>query len=990
MQNRLFVKYYYRFNYVILQLRDNLVVFTSSLDCFNLIEEMEKDLSSFLSPKSIAVVGASRTPGKVGAVVLRNILNSGFQGKIYAVNPNAQDIGGIQSFPDVGSLPEVVDLAIVSLPAELVNEVIAKIGEKGIKNVVVFSSGFKEEGGEGERREEELKGIAAKYQLNLLGPNCLGFVNTDVPLNATFGQIVNLPGNLRFISQSGALATSLFDWCESVGLGFSQFITLGNKTVLNENDFLQVFAKTTKRNANALNEGLSSVNPVGLYLESVSDGQEFVKLTAEICKTDPIIIIKPGKTKAAATAMQSHTGAIAGEDDIFAAALNQSGVARCDTLEEFFDLSRAFAWEETPKGERLAIISNAGGPAVISADAVSLSGLRLAEFDDETKNKLKEVLPRSASILNPVDVLGDALADRYAQAGEIILATDLADALLIILTPQMMTQVDKTAEVISSLSQKYKKPIFCSFIGGKMVAEGERILNMAKIPSFRFPERAIAAIGAMWRWRERQIEISKDTPVAALPEVEGSERIKEIVSKAVEKNSQSLDNIEANEVVASLGLPTPATALAANIEEAKNFADTNGWPVVLKLSAPGLLHKASAGGVVTDIWNVDQLEIAWDNLQHKKPELPEDLGEKATLQIQKDVTSGVEVIVGVKHDPTFGPVLLFGAGGHLAELVEDKNIKILPVDREHVKKLVGSSKVFKLLQNAPGEPPYALDKLYDLIARFTTLVPLIPEATDMEINPVIVTHNDVWAVDVKIMLAAGQAKKAGPKFHTATLTKKDTLASKYYYFEFESEEPLSYIPGQYVSVKVAPTRINSYSIAHADGENKFYLLVDTTPGGPGSKFFENIKPGDKMAYMGPFGVFTFKKDDGAKRLLFLGTGSGCSPIRSMLEAALKDPDTNVPIHFYFGLRHSDDVFWKEYFEKLSEEHPNFHFNLVLSKPDEAWHGQVGHVTDILKQELPDASDCSAYLCGNPNMIDEASTILKEKNCPEERIYQEKF
>lgn len=952
---------------------------------------MSKDLTRLFAPNSIAVIGASRSPEKVGSIVIKNIISSKFQGRIFAVNPNAQNINDIQCYPDVLSLPEVPDLAIIAIPAASVIEVLSQIGEKGVKNVVVFSAGFKEIGEVGEKLEKELADVATKYSINILGPNCLGFVNNNIPINTTFGQTESINGNLRFISQSGAIAASLFDWCQSVGLGFSQFVTLGNKTVINENDVLSYFKTNEINYPNAEEEGLSSVMPIGMYLESVTDGSEFVKLAGEIGKVDPIFIIKPGKTKAAARAMQSHTGAIAGEDDIFKAAFEQAGIFRCKTLEDFFDIARAFSWENTPSGGRIAIISNAGGPAVISADAVSESGLELAQFSEETKNKLAQVLPRTASILNPVDVLGDALADRYATACETILETDQADSLLIILTPQMMTQVESTARIVGELSKKYKKPIFCSFIGGRLVSEGERILNTARIPSFRFPERAILAIGAMWKWKERQLKLMREAGISEVSAITEPPRVKTIIEEAIKSQARSLDSLQADEIVKSLGIPTPPTVAVSNFNEAKNFSIKVGWPVVLKLTSPTLLHKASLGGVVTEIWNEDQLEIAWERLNHKIMELPDSAKKGLRFQIQKDVANGIEVIVGLKHDPTFGPVLLFGAGGELAELVEDKNIRILPVDRDRVVELVARSKVFKLLQNSQGEPSYALDKLYDLIIKFTQIVPMIPEATDIEINPVIVTHNDVWAVDIKMLLAGITIKKgAVPKFHTATLKNVTNLASKFHYFEFESEEPLIYKPGQYISIKVAPNRINSYSIASGDGQPNFSLLIDTSPGGPGSKFFENLKSGDRVAYMGPFGTFTFKGDDGVKRLLFLGTGSGCSPLRCMLEYALKNTNVNVPIHFYFGLRYSDDVFWKDYFEKLASEHPNFHFTMVLSKPDESWHGQAGHITDTLKKDIPDASDASAYVCGNPKMVEETFSILKESNCPEEKIYTEKF
>jgi acetyltransferase len=950
---------------------------------------LPKDLTSFLFPKSVAVIGASRSPDKVGAIVLKNLMECKFPGKIYPVNPNSGLINDLICLPDIKSLPEVPDLAIVALPASLVIDTLNQLGEKGVKNTVVFSAGFKETGADGVKLEKDLADTAAKYNMNLLGPNCLGFVNNKAMLNATFGENVNIQGNLRFISQSGAIAAALFDWCQSVGLGFSQFITLGNKTVLNENDFLAYLLANPEK-PEETSSGMSEVHPVGLYLESISNGNEFLKLTTQLSKTDPVFIIKPGKTQAAARAMQSHTGAIAGEDDIFEAALNQAGVVRCRTLEDFFDLSRAFAWENAPKGPSVAIISNAGGPAVISADAVVTGGLKLAEFDTDTKNKLLQALPRSASIINPVDVLGDALADRYAAAAEVILQTNQADALLVILTPQVMTQVGKTAELISGLKAKYNKPIFCSFIGGRLVYEGEQILNKNKIPSFRFPERAIEAIGAMWQWRQKQ---QQQTPAetTASSTVAVSDRMKEIVAVAIKNNQQALDSLDANEIMAGTGIPTPPTAVVSTMDEAREWAINNGWPVALKLSSPGLLHKAHLGGVVTDIWDEAQLEHAWDQLNHKIPGLPAEAQNKIRFQIQKDVPGGVEVIVGIKHDPTFGPVLLFGAGGQLAELVADRNLKILPVGTEQAKALVMQSKVYKLLQNNEGEPPYALDKLYDLIAKLTQLVPMVPEAADIEINPVIVTHNEVWAVDSKILLTGGTHTAAvGPKFHTATLVSNTILSAKFHYLELDTDDALVYQPGQYISIKVAPNRINSYSVAGNGGDHKIYLLIDTSPGGPGSKFFENVKAGDKIAYMGPFGTFTLRPADGAGRILFLGTGTGCSPLKSILEATLKNSEIKPQIDFYFGLRYSSDVFWQDYFQKLANDNPNFHFNLVLSKPDEGWHGQAGHITDMINQNIPDAANCSAYLCGNQKMIDEATSILTTHNCPKERIYTEKF
>lgn len=655
---------------------------------------MVKDLTSLFSPSSVAIIGASRSPEKVGAIVLKNIISSMFTGKIYPVNPKTSNIGDLWCYKNIASVPGTPDLAVIAIPVPEALEALSQVGEKGIKNAVIFSAGFKETGEEGKKLEDSLIEIAQKYNINVLGPNCLGFVNNLCPINVTFSQVSGQSGNLRLISQSGAIASSLFDWCKSNNVGFSQFVTLGNKAVIDENDVLEYFQKDP--------------HPVGLYLESISKGPEFLRLASEISKTRPIFILKPGKTKGAAKAMLSHTGAIAGEDVVLDAVLSQAGVIRCRTLEDFFDLSRTFAWSGSLKGSSVAIISNAGGPAVISADAIINEGLELAEFDNETHLKLQQILPRSAGILNPVDVLGDALADRYTKAAEIILANSEVDALIVILTPQIMTQIEQTAESLGVLSKKYNKIIFCSFIGGSLVEKGEEKLNQLQIPHFRYPEQAIWALGKM------------------CPHVN-------VLKKEAVNNQKSLNNMEANKLVSDSGISTPQTTIVSDVESAKSF----GYPVVLKLSSPDIFHKKTAGGVILDIRNNSELESAFIKLKEHHVD----------IQIQKQIPGGVEVIIGVKKDLTFGPVLLFGAGGSYAELINDRNLHVLPVDAIQARQLVEKSKIYTALSS------YPLDKLYETIVNLSKLALSHPEYSGIEINPAIVTEEDVWAVDCKVVIA---------------------------------------------------------------------------------------------------------------------------------------------------------------------------------------------------------------------------------------------
>lgn len=709
---------------------------------------MPADLYSLFNPKSVAIVGASRSKEKVGGIVLDNILKSGFKGKVYPVNSEAGEINGLTAYPDITHLPETPDLAVLAIPAPVVNNILGEIAQKGTKNVVVLSAGFKETGPEGAKLEQEMVTIATQFNLNLLGPNCLGFVNNFLPLNLTFAQTDTNLGNVRFISQSGAIASSIFDWCQQKDLGFSDFITLGNKSTLSENDILSFWQGEKYKSSLFLPlEGASRTRPIGLYLESIDNGQEFLNLAKTVSKIDPIFILKPGKTKAAAKAMQSHTGAIAGEDSVLEVALAQAGVIRCEGLEDFFDFAKAFSWENPPTGPNIAVVSNAGGPAVIIADAIEGAGLTIVEFDDQTRQQLAEHLPRTASIINPVDVLGDALANRYTNAMETVLKQESVHALIVILTPQIMTEIEKTAEAIVQVSKKYQKPIFCSFIGGGHVAKGEEILNRYRIPSFMFPERAVRAVAAMWHWQQwRQTTQPTSTP----PPIPSIPAINNTLAQAKSENQTTLSPFEANKLLSLWGISVPPARLAVNIETALDFADSLGYPVVLKLSAPWLVHKTDSGAVKTNITTQEKLKTTWAELgqlknQSQKP---------ADIFIQKEVVDALEVIVGVKHDPNFGPVLLFGAGGTLAELLEDHKLHLLPIDNEGVKELISTSKISRLLVGYRGHPPYAIDQLADLVVKLTRLAETYLTIAEIEINPVMVTANAAWAVDCRIILSS--------------------------------------------------------------------------------------------------------------------------------------------------------------------------------------------------------------------------------------------
>lgn len=709
-------------------------------------------LKPMFFPKSIAVVGASSDDKKLGAIVLRNILDSNYNGELFPLNLKYSEIMGMKAYKDYGDLPVVPDLALIAIPAKFVNEVLEKIGQRGTKNVVIFSAGFKETGEEGKFLESQLAEIIIKYNINVLGPNCLGFVNNLCPLNATFGEPVNKGGNLRFVSQSGAIASSVFDWVNANGIGFSEFVTLGNKTDLNENDILRYFLENDIA-PETREEGGSSVVPIGMYLESISNGKEFVHLSRKLCRRDPLFILKPGKSDEARQAMQSHTGSIAGEEYVLDVALEKAGVIRCEGIEDFADLSRVFAWEKLPKGRNVAIVSNAGGPAVLSSDFVAEEGLLLVRFDKKTRDELEKHLPRSASILNPVDVLGDALAERYEKAIQTLIIDEDVHALLIILTPQVMTQIEETAQVIGKLSLEYGKPIVCSFMGGSNVSKGERVLNSYRIPSFRYPERAVRAIAKMNKWREfkRKLQDEIDDGSVIGGEISTShENVDPVITHALSENRENLDSFESNQILSSYGVKTPPTKKCFSLDDARSFVAEYSFPVVLKVSSPKLLHKTDEGGVVVNIDSDEKLSEGYEKMQSIVDRIG--ASELNTVQVQKQVNKGVEIIIGSKRDQIFGNVLMFGAGGVMANLIEDRNLGLVPLSTDEMISLIKGSKVSKMLEGYRGEDAYDFGQVIDLLTKLQNLLLANPQISELDMNPVIVNREGIWAVDGKIIL----------------------------------------------------------------------------------------------------------------------------------------------------------------------------------------------------------------------------------------------
>ena len=659
---------------------------------------MARNLTKLFSPRSIAVIGASESPQKVGSVTLQNIITSGFTGHIYPINPHIKNIGAMRFYENVRALPEIPDLAVIAIPAIASIPEITRCAEFGVKNFVVFTAGFKEIGAAGQPLEQALIEVASKCDLNIVGPNCLGFASPQNKLNITFGQVIKQTGDLKIISQSGAIATAYFEYCRSNNFGFNSCVTLGNKSILNENDLLDYWQ--------------NDQSPLGLYLESISDGDRFVDLVTHVSQNFPVIVLKPGKSPQAAVAMKSHTGSIATPDFILDAALHQSGAIRCTDINQFFYLAKVISQKQIPTGPNVAIISNAGGPSVLATDALAVSGLKLAQFSAETKQKLADSLPPIIGINNPLDLLGDASADRFQKSLEIICHDPQVDSIIVIVTPQLMTQLSQTANSVAEIAKTSSKPIFYSLIPES------------------YPEQTISALSSLWQWQQwRQ---AKSSPLSlSLPH--------DLIEPIFEKSPL---NELAQNLLQIISIPTPATKYISSPIEATEFVQKNNFPVVLKVSSGEILHKTEVGGVILNIDSAVKLSSAFNQLIAISP----------TLQIQTQIDHGIEIIVGCKRDPTFGPIMLFGAGGKFAELISDRNLTLLPLTSTTITNLVANSQVAKLLSGFRGDTVYNLDPLYQAIQKIAQLFLDFPAISEIEINPLVITHHGVSALDPKILL----------------------------------------------------------------------------------------------------------------------------------------------------------------------------------------------------------------------------------------------
>jgi len=688
-------------------------------------------LEHFFNPSSIAVVGASQNPGKIGYDILNNILRYGFEGPVYPINPKAEEILGRQAFPDLVSVPSQIDLAIVALPSPAVMEVIEQCGKKKVDSVVIITAGFKEIGPEGGRLEEALAVRARELGLRVIGPNCLGIIDTASALNASFAAGMPLDGHIGFFSQSGAMCVAILDWALGENVGFSRFVSLGNKMDISETQIMLSM------------EHDENTRVILGYLESIENGPLFMKAARQVSKNKPIIIIKSGTTSAGAKAASSHTGALAGSEHAYSAAFKQSGIIRAESMQSLFRYAVAFASQPLPKGPSLGIITNSGGPGILAADACEKSSLHLSPIRKETADELRSFLPPTASVYNPVDIIGDASAERYDRTLEVILRDPAIHAVLILLAPTAAQDPDAVARGIVRLAKDSDKPVMTAFMGEKKVKGARKILQDHAIPSYEYPEDAIAALDAMLCYRRAQEE-----PERQYQHFEADRgRVRQIFSSVIGQHRHDLIEKEAREVLRAYGFRLPENRIARTTKEAVQAASEIGYPVVMKIASPDVLHKSDMGGVRVKLENETMVEDAFfditANIQLRQPDA-RILG----VMVQEMIPQGKEVILGITRDIQFGPMVMFGLGGIYVEVLKDVAFRIAPLSVEEADAMIREIRAFPLLRGVRGEAPADIKGIREALLRLSQLAMDFPEIIEGDINPLLVCPEGQGAVAV--------------------------------------------------------------------------------------------------------------------------------------------------------------------------------------------------------------------------------------------------
>jgi acetyltransferase len=694
-------------------------------------------LSPFFNARGVAVLGASTNPKKLSYGILENLLTNGYQGDVYPVNPNVESILGKKAYASIADVPDPVELAVVVLPVTVIMETMREIGERGIKNVVIITGGFKELGPEGAEIEKSVKNLAENYGMRVVGPNCVGTIDVRTGLNSTFIKGVPPAGPIAFISQSGAICGGVIDLIINSKIGFSHFASLGNEMDVTETDMLEYFAED------------ENVKVIAMYVEGIQDGPRFMRIAREVSRKKPIVFLKAGKNDAGAKAVSSHTGSLAGSYAAYQSALKQSGVIEVSTINELFNLAWALGSQPLPKGKRVAITTNAGGAAALAADSLDFNGFELAKIKPEIQTRLREKLNPSAQVSNPVDMLGSVSPEDYLWSLGNLDMDEGVDVLLPILVPQSLVDTAGVARSWVEVGKQTKKTLLTCLMGERSTEESEQILNLNNVPVYPFPDQAGPVLKGMWEYKqllEKQlfVEVSYAAP--------DSSKIND-ASTAI-GDRKVIGEYESRLLLDAYGIPNVPGGLAKTAEEAEFIAEQVGYPIVLKIVAEGLIHKSDAGGIMLNLQNSKELRIAYNQLI-ERIKTNEPSAEIIGVMVEKMANKGVEVIVGMRRDVTFGPLMMFGMGGTMVELVKDIQFRVAPLSNDDIRSMVAETMAGKLLNGYRGAPVADFESLYGVIAQLSHLAMAQPDIQEIEINPLIVypKGEGVIAIDSRMILA---------------------------------------------------------------------------------------------------------------------------------------------------------------------------------------------------------------------------------------------
>ncbi|SMF15513.1 acetate--CoA ligase family protein [Desulfovibrio gilichinskyi] len=704
-------------------------------------------MDSLFTPSSIAVVGASAVSGKIGNTILTNLQSAGYKGELFPVNSRGGTIGGLKVYKSISEIDHPVDLAVIAVPRDAVLCALNDLIKIGVRSVAVLSAGFREVGRDGWLLEKQISELAEKNSIYLLGPNCLGFINTSAGINASFASGTPLTGTTAFFSQSGALCVAVIDWALANGVGFSKFVSLGNKSVINESSMIEYLGNDPETKV------------ILGYVENITDGRNFMAQAVKVSMKKPIIMMKSGTTAAGARAASSHTGAISGSDQACDAAFHQAGIIRVDRLEELFKLANAFSCQELPLGPNLGIITNAGGPGILAADACGESSLRMPSFSLSTIAELQPMLPGYASIYNPVDLLREADAARYCKAIKLIGLDPLINSVLVIVSPSDKMNLTEVAETIAACASEISKPVFCCLMGRKNSEAARSIFSEAGVPVYDFPKQAVRAMDSMYKyaiWKGRASR-TFETPDRDY------DAAKEIIDSALRSGRSELVEFQARDIVTAYGLPSPDSDLARSGDEAATLAKRLGFPVVLKIASPDIPYKSDVNGVWLNLNTEEEVRNAFWKITAEAQRLKPDAYIAGCLVQQMASKDAREIIIGFRRDDQFGPLLMFGLGGVYVEVLKDISYRLAPLSVEDAAEMVREIRSYMLLKGVRGGEPADFDAITDVLIRMSCLADDFPEIYEAEFNPVLVSSDEALVADahMTIVKLSSGSKESG-------------------------------------------------------------------------------------------------------------------------------------------------------------------------------------------------------------------------------------